>query len=118
EIGLPDAAARDHAPGAEVRGQREHRGARGAGECARGRLDVAGDRQVEIEIRSCAAQHPVADRAADDPRLRAGERLAGDRERLLAHAGVTRLAPPAASADAPSRWYARVGRRVSAVVIS
>ena len=49
------------------------------------RLRVAGDREVDVV--GLAAEQLVADRAADEPHVLAGERFARDGERL-AHAGL------------------------------
>ena len=104
EVRLPRAVAGHHAPGAELVGELERRAAHGAREAARGGGDVAVDDEVEIGRRTL--EQAIADRAADEPRLAAGERLARRRD------GV------AQGSASPSRWYTRGTRGSSPQVIS
>ena len=66
EVDVPGVARADDAPGAELAGEPERRAAGGAREGARGLARVALDRDVDVVGR--AAEQPVADRAADEPR--------------------------------------------------
>ena len=80
DVDVPGVAAPDHAPGAERVGERERRAARHAGDRARRRLGVAGQRDVEVG--RLAAEQAVAHRAAHDPRRLAAQPLARGLERV------------------------------------
>ncbi len=88
-VHLPRAAGPDDAPGAERVREREGRGAaRGGGpDGLCGALGV-GDDHVEVEHRAGAPEQPVADRAADEVGVLAGQRGAGQRERVDAGHGA------------------------------
>jgi hypothetical protein len=105
QVDVPGVAGPDDAPRAERAREPERRAAGGARERARGILGVLGDRDVEVGRR--AAEQAVAHGAADDPRVAAGEDLAGRFERRAGGHGA-----------APSRWYARGTRALIPHVIS
>ena len=81
EVDVPGALRADDAPGAERAGELEGGAARLVGHRAGGAPRVAGDGEVEVD--GLAAEQAVADGAADDPGVRAGEDLARDLERRL-----------------------------------
>ena len=71
EVDVPGVTRADDAPGAERAGELERRAAGRTRERARGLPRVV--RQREVEVGRGAAEQPVAHRAADDPRVAAGE---------------------------------------------
>ena len=87
EVDVPAVAGADDAPGPEGAGELEATPARRARDRPRGLARVALEREVDVVGRP--PEQPVADGAADEPRLPARERLARRLERLRSRLPVT-----------------------------
>ena len=90
---MPGVARPDDAPGAERAGELERRAAGVARDPPRRLARVAFERHVDVV--DPAAEQPVAHRAADQPRLAAGQRLARRLERVHRCSLGTRADDPA-----------------------
>jgi hypothetical protein len=103
EVDVPGVPGPHHAPRAERAGELERRPARRPRELSRGGAGVALHRDVDVV--GVAAEQPVADRSADDPRRAARE-------------GRARRLQGRAQSGTPSRWCTRGTRAEIAHVIS